>query len=853
MPVTSITLNVDQLAEIRDVVNVALGRSVEFDTVSTDGTTLLQRLECDISGNAATATTATKYAVTNSPDASIEDALGLKADLSAMNTALVAKLDAPGTVLYHDGFKQFGDVILGTEPNGYLGWSVSLSADGTIVAIGMPGSNQNNSQLTNEGKVGVFELKNGLWTQKGNFIYGTHSSSATVSGTGRSVSISDNGSRLAVGTPCAGYTHHGMVTVYEYDNDEEDWKRMGLDLMGDPNAEFGHAVSLSGDGSTLVAGAADNYRVTFYEANPVTDYVKVYIWDGSSWQQHGTPFVGSDNNDNTGYSVSLSYDGTIVAIGAKNVNNDAGSSAGETKVYKKTTTATGWDVIGTFPGEAGQDENGFSVSLSADGKRVAIAAVSGVCVYEYYSGSVWSKLGTNLSGGSVSLSADGNTLAIGSSYARDASDLPKGHVRIYTYAPTTAWTQLGKAIDGQSSNGQFGKDVSLSADGTTLAVGAPREDWAVYEQSSYIVDRGRVRIFRFYEEALDITAGAASGATGPLATTINTKLDADVAAVNSLVTNEQLDCNISGRVWDATGALHQMGMLKLTHSDWSLSNFNPDWNDGVVSNQPGSQTYYLDYWGAGSNTQGFNYNYNTNPPMYASGIALNTQDGGTVTAVVITHSDSRIKMNIEDVPDAVALEQVRQIPCRYYEYKNKIQRGYGKTIGFIAQEVKEVLPMAVKLTTGVIPDHMRPAEVSWEEVDGKHMMTVSNLDADVSSGMKMEFVGRTGTPTERNEDGSVKTPASEDYRECNEVVVMRDNGKFEMKKQYDAVFIIGREVNDKHSVDKAKIFALHHAAIQELDKTVEAQKATIAAQAQELSEQKALIQSLIARMDALEA
>jgi chromosome segregation ATPase len=47
--------------------------------------------------------------------------------------------------------------------------------------------------------------------------------------------------------------------------------------------------------------------------------------------------------------------------------------------------------------------------------------------------------------------------------------------------------------------------------------------------------------------------------------------------------------------------------------------------------------------------------------------------------------------------------------------------------------------------------------------------------------------------------------------------------------------------------------ALHHAAVQELDKTVEAKNATIAAQAQELSEQKALIQSLIARMDAFEA
>jgi hypothetical protein len=202
-------------------------------------------------------------------------------------------------------------------------------------------------------------------------------------------------------------------------------------------------------------------------------------------------------------------------------------------------------------------------------------------------------------------------------------------------------------------------------------------------------------------------------------------------------------------------------------------------------------------------------------------------------------------MNIEDVPDALALEQVRQLPCCYYEYKDKVERGAGKTIGFIAQEVKEVLPMAVTTATEFIPDHMRAAEVSWEEVDGKHLMTVSNLDVDVTSGTKMRFAVCTGTPPELNEDGSVKTPASDDYNECTKDVVMREDGKFEMDKAYDSVFILGREVDDFLMIDKAKIFALHHSAIQELDKTVEAQKATIAAQ-------QAAIDALMARVAALE-
>ena len=79
-------------------------------------------------------------------------------------------------------------------------------------------------------------------------------------------------------------------------------------------------------------------------------------------------------------------------------------------------------------------------------------------------------------------------------------------------------------------------------------------------------------------------------------------------------------------------------------------------------------------------------------------------------------SDKRIKKNIVDVSDNIALEMVKNIPCRYYEYIDKTTRGNSKTIGFIAQEVKEVLPMAVQLKKEIIPNEMRKLEnVSWAQ------------------------------------------------------------------------------------------------------------------------------------------
>src|SRR6056300_1325268 len=106
----------------------------------------------------------------------------------------------------------------------------------------------------------------------------------------------------------------------------------------------------------------------------------------------------------------------------------------------------------------------------------------------------------------------------------------------------------------------------------------------------------------------------------------------------------------------------------------------------------------------------------------STGTATSTEDtslyvnAGLGASWIAFHSDERIKKNIVDVPDNLALQQVRDIPCRYYEYIDFRAKGTDKTIGFIAQEVKEVLPMAVNKQIVTIPDEYRLLEnISWEE------------------------------------------------------------------------------------------------------------------------------------------
>ena len=178
---------------------------------------------------------------------------------------------------------------------------------------------------------------------------------------------------------------------------------------------------------------------------------------------------------------------------------------------------------------------------------------------------------------------------------------------------------------------------------------------------------------------------------------------------------------------------------------------------------------------------------------------------------VVVSSDERIKKNIVDVPDNLALEMVRNIPCRYYEYKDTLYSGTEKTIGFIAQEVKEILPTAVSLQKSIIPNEMRKLEnVSWEQINNTYKLITDLQDV---SGVKYRFY--------------VCDISGND--EIRKEVRGNSDNTFTFDTSYNNVFCYGKEVDDFHTLDKQKIFALHHSAIQELDKQLSALKEEVAA------------------------
>src|SRR5690606_11489381 len=243
----------------------------------------------------------------------------------------------------------------------------------------------------------------------------------------------------------------------------------------------GSSVSLSSDGNVVAIGAHRNYG-----NNDYSGHVRVYQNIAGAWAQVGDDIDGEGVLDESGYSVSLSVDGNVVAIGTPGY--DGGGDKGQVRVYQNI--ADTWTQIGAdINGEANSNRSGYSVSLSSDGNVVAIGApgydgggnTGQVRVYQNIA-DTWTQIGadingeanSNRSGYSVALSSDGAVVAIGAPF-NDGNGEDSGHVRVYQNIAGT-WTQVGADIDGEGAQDESGSSVSLSADGTVVAVGAPYND-----------------------------------------------------------------------------------------------------------------------------------------------------------------------------------------------------------------------------------------------------------------------------------------------------------------------------------------------------------------------------------------
>lgn len=259
----------------------------------------------------------------------------------------------------------------GTSADAF-GFSVALSNDGSTAAIGAPSTN------SSDGAAYVYTQSGGSWptTPNGSF---TDPLGTNGDGFGHAVALSGNGSSLLSGAPGtkAGSLPCCVGDAYVYTENHGTWPSLPSQSFANPQgttaqAQFGSSVALSGDGTIALIGAEAG-------SSNATNAAYVFasssgIWSGTAAHTFADPTTNTA--ENYGASVALSNDGSTALIGAPQTTVSGGAGAGAAYVYVQTSgswSSTPTKALTDPPAAAG-DDFGNGVALSDDGSTSFIGA-----------------------------------------------------------------------------------------------------------------------------------------------------------------------------------------------------------------------------------------------------------------------------------------------------------------------------------------------------------------------------------------------------------------------------------------------------------------------------------------------
>ena len=181
------------------------------------------------------------------------------------------------------------------------------------------------------------------------------------------------------------------------------------------------------------------------------------------------------------------------------------------------------------------------------------------------------------------------------------------------------------------------------------------------------------------------------------------------------------------------------------------------------------------------------------------------------------HSDSRIKKNVVDINDSSALDKLRLLEPKIYNYIDEKQRGTSNVYGFIAQEVSNVLPYAVTVGTGDIPNILTNSNVS---VTSDSNVLELRLDTTVE-GLTLSNTSNINITTDKDQYLTVPVLT---FSGSN-VITIQNSDTF---SNVTGAYIHGEQVSNFHCLNKDTIWAVSTAALQEVDRQLQAEKTKVA-------------------------
>lgn len=370
----------------------------------------------------------------------------------------------------------------------FYGSSLSLSKDGTTLAVGAPwedsaatgvnGDQTDNSALS-AGAIYVFEKSGNSWIQQ---AYLKASNTQRDYEFGSSVALSRDGNTLVVGSPhengcstgvngnqtdtsCAG---GASGAAYIFTRAGSVWSQQAYIKASNTYSQnqFGSTVSISDNGNTLAVsspfedGGSSGVNGNQSSGSIDTGAVYVFTRTGSTWSQQA--YIKASNPDNYdlfGNMIDLSGDGNTLAVGANNEDSSAAGINGDQAnnsapdsgaVYIFTRNGTIWSQLTYIKASNTnmQDGFGFSLALNSDGNTLAVSAP-----YE-------DSRATGVNGDQ----ADNSMSNTGAVYLFNRSG--------------SIWSQQAYIKEAYIGIDDFGISLDLTDDGNLLAIGARAENSA---------------------------------------------------------------------------------------------------------------------------------------------------------------------------------------------------------------------------------------------------------------------------------------------------------------------------------------------------------------------------------------
>ena len=351
-------------------------------------------------------------------------------------------------------------------PTGF-GFAVSVSNSASAFAVGAPDKDSSNGQ--------IYIIDSSFPSLIGNLVGSTDSLLGTT------IDITSDANYVIAGAP--GLSIQGYANIYVLDNTNNYVVQQKLN--GGNIGDFGRQVAIA-DTNDLVA--VQDFNDT---AGNVTlaGSVRVFTRSGNTWTQQAKLIANdSSNGENFGSSLSINGNATCIAIGADNDNNQTGAA------YIFTGSGNTWTQQAKITASDGANNDNFgrSIAITSDASHVVIGAPDAGtgnpgAAYVYSNvANTWTeiaKLEPNSSvitsfqafGNEVEISDDARTIVI-SDFAAQISGQTVGSVYVFNRTVGNTYVQTQEIVNPNitsANNTVFGQSISLSTNGSLLAIGNP--------------------------------------------------------------------------------------------------------------------------------------------------------------------------------------------------------------------------------------------------------------------------------------------------------------------------------------------------------------------------------------------